>query len=176
VTGLDTEALREALRAGTDPGAAPPDLTLIMDRGGRLRRRRRVAAVTGTLCALALLAGAGTGIADLASSSPASVQPVSPARSATHGARHPAPAIATTGPATPVPVPTATPPAPLPKKSAPAASPAAATVGVSGQPVSPAVTGQATTAAAMAQATTAAATGQPAATRQPPTAQPSSSR
>ena len=56
MTGPDTEALRtlrQALRAGSDPGDAV-DVALIMDRGRRLRRRRRVAAVAGTLCALAV--------------------------------------------------------------------------------------------------------------------------
>jgi len=140
VTGLDTEALRAALHAGNDPGGAP-DLTLIMDRGRRLRRRRLVTAVAGTLCALALLAGAGTGIADLTSSPQAPVQPVSPARPGPHGTH--APTVpprrtATAGPATPVPVATASPSlaspsptgspagspaAPMPSKSAPAASP-----------------------------------------------------
>ena len=130
MTGLDTEILREALRAGTDPGGAV-DVALIMDRGRRLRRRRRVTAVAGTLCALALLAGAGTGIADLASSPPARVQPVSPVRPAPHGTRLPV-ATATAKPATPVPVatatptPTASPAAPVGSESVPAASPTAA--------------------------------------------------
>jgi hypothetical protein len=147
VTGLDTEILREALRAGNDPGGAV-DVALIMDRGRRLRRRRRVTAVAGTLCALALLAGAGTGIADLASSPPARVQPVSPVRPAPHGTRLPV-ATATAKPATPVPVatatptPTATPSAPGATGKFPAASPTAT---VSGQPVPASVTGQPTAA------------------------------
>ena len=90
MTRLDPDILREALRAGHDPGApidvALIDVALIMDRGRRLRRRRRVAAAAGTLCALALLTGAGTGIADLAGSSPASVAAGEP-RQARHARR-----------------------------------------------------------------------------------------
>ena len=102
MTGLDTETLREALRAGNDHGGAV-DVALIMDRGRRLRRRRRATAVAGTLCALALLAGAGTGLADLASSPPAPAAPVSPVRPAPHGPRLPARGTATPGRATPGP-------------------------------------------------------------------------
>ena len=47
MTGLDPDTLREALRAGHDPGTAL-DVALIMDRGRRLRRRRRVATAAGT--------------------------------------------------------------------------------------------------------------------------------
>ena len=175
MTGLDTEALREALRAGNDPGGAL-DLALIMDRGKRLRWRRRGAAVAGTLCALALLAGAGTGIADLASSSPATVQPVSPARPGLPGTRLPPPRTATAGPVTPVPVPaatptatpTASPSAPVPVKSAPATSSAitaVTTAGAAGQPT-PAVTGRST--GQPTPAVTGRSTGQPAAASSPP--------
>ncbi len=148
MTGLDTEILREALRAGHDPGGAL-DVALIMDRGRRLRRRRRAAAVAGTLCALALLAGAGTGLADLASS-PAPVAPASPVRPAPHGTRVPI-ATATAKPATPVPIatatptPTASPAAPGGSESVPAPTPTA-NAPVTGQTVPPRVTGQPTAA------------------------------
>ncbi len=178
MTGLDTEALREALRAGNDPGGAL-DLALIMDRGKRLRWRRRGAAVAGTLCALALLAGAGTGIADLASSSPATVRPVSPARPGLPGTRLPPPRTATAGPVTPVPVPTVTPTAspsaPVPVKSAPAVSSAITAVTTAGAagPPTPAVTSRSTGQAT--PAVTSRSTGQPAAASSPPAPLPSSS-
>ncbi|HEY1819355.1 MAG TPA: hypothetical protein VGG83_05460 [Trebonia sp.] len=112
MTELDTKALRQALKAPHDPGD-PVDVTRLMTRGRRLRHRRRLAAVAGAICAVALLAGTATAIADHTAAPSPSVRPVSPARlqPPPSPARHRAPLPVgrpTTGqPATPVPVPTA---------------------------------------------------------------------
>ena len=66
MTDLDTTALRRALKPPGDPwapgasagsapaGWAPADVTSIMTRGRRVRRRRRLAAVAGGLGAVAV--------------------------------------------------------------------------------------------------------------------------
>lgn len=51
-----------------------------MTRGRRLRNRRRLAAVAGTVCAVALLGGTAGAIADLTAGPSQRVQPVGPAR------------------------------------------------------------------------------------------------
>ena len=79
MTDLDTQLLRQALRAPRDPGD-PVDVTLIMSRGRRLRRRRRLAAVAGGLCAVAVLAGTATAIATLTGTPSTAGQPVGPAQ------------------------------------------------------------------------------------------------
>jgi hypothetical protein len=112
MTELDTETLRQALRAGSDPARAVDgtavDVQAIMGHGRSLRRRRRVAGVAGALCVMAALAGAATGIAHLTASPSTSVQPAGPARPgpARPGPRRPATLPAATR--APAAVPTAT--------------------------------------------------------------------
>jgi hypothetical protein len=112
VTELDTKALRQALKAPHDPGD-PVDVTQLMTRGRRLRHRRRLAAVAGAICAVALLAGTATAVADQTTAPSPSVRPVSPARlqpppsPAHHRAPLPVGRPTTDQPAAPVPVPTA---------------------------------------------------------------------
>jgi hypothetical protein len=93
VTGLDTSTLRRALQPAPD-GAGSLNLALIMRRGRRLRNRRRLGVVAGSLCAAALLAGTVTAITNLTGSTP--VQPSGPAQPGTvqpgtvqPGPRHP---------------------------------------------------------------------------------------
>jgi hypothetical protein len=123
MTELDTTALRQALRASQDPGDLV-DVTKIMTRGRRLRNRRRLAAVAGTVCAVALLAGTASAIADRTAGPSQRVQPVGPAREQslqpTPAGRHaPHPVTRPTAdlPATPVPLAT-----PLPATATPTAS------------------------------------------------------
>jgi hypothetical protein len=59
MTHLDTTTLRRALKAPRDPGD-PVDVTQLMSRGRRLRWRRRLTAVAGGICAVAILAGSRT--------------------------------------------------------------------------------------------------------------------
>ena len=77
MTDLDTATLRKALRAPGDPGDRV-DVTQIMARGRQVRRRRRLAAVAGGLCAVAVLAGTATAIGNLAAAPSAPGQPVGP--------------------------------------------------------------------------------------------------
>ena len=77
MTDLDTTALRLALKAPGDPGD-PVDVTQIMTRGRQLRRRRRRAAVAGGICAVAILAGAGTAVANLTAAPPPRTSPSAP--------------------------------------------------------------------------------------------------
>ena len=70
LTGTDTQTLRRALRSGMNQGAGSDqatglDVTLIMHRGRRLRRRRRLVAVAGGVCAIAVLGGVATAVAGL---------------------------------------------------------------------------------------------------------------
>lgn len=124
MTGPDTETLRRALRSGMnqdaggcrdtagDGGACGGsagglDVTLIMDRGRRLRRRRRLAALAGGVCAIAALAGAATVVAGRTAAPPGGGQPVGPAHRApaTRGTQAPSRKPAHGSSATPVPVP-----------------------------------------------------------------------
>ena len=79
MTGLDPQSLRQALKAPPDL-AAPVDVTQIMARGRRLRNRRRLAAAAGAVCAIALLAGGATEVANLTAAPSPHVQPVGPAQ------------------------------------------------------------------------------------------------
>jgi hypothetical protein len=132
MTELDTQALRQALKAPMDP-AAPVDVTQIMARGRRLRNRRRLAAVAGALCAIAPLPGTGTAIANLSAAPSPRVQPAGPAghRPAQHQSPpvesptpHPVGRPTPHVPATPVPIATA---APATAKPSPSGSPTLAT-------------------------------------------------
>jgi hypothetical protein len=158
VTELDTKALRQALKAPHDPGD-PVDVTQLMTRGRRLRHRRRLAAVAGAICAVALLAGTATAIADQATAPSPSVRPVSPARlqpppsPVGHRASLPVGRPTTDQPATPVPIPTGpvpipTNPVPIPTNPGPSVpdstatpdpttSPTAAAAGTAGSTTSP---------------------------------------
>jgi hypothetical protein len=79
MTGLDPQSLRQALKAPPEL-AAPVDVTQIMARGRRLRNRRRLAAAAGAVCAIALLAGGATEVANLTAAPSPHVQPVGPAQ------------------------------------------------------------------------------------------------
>jgi len=79
MTGLDPQSLRQALKAPPEV-AAPVDVTQIMARGRRLRNRRRLAAAAGAVCAIALLAGGATEVANLTAAPSPHVQPVGPAQ------------------------------------------------------------------------------------------------
>jgi len=68
MTDLDT--LRRALQAPEDTGD-PVDISSIIMRGRRFRRRRILTAVAGGACAAAAVFGAVTGITHLTRSSPA---------------------------------------------------------------------------------------------------------
>jgi hypothetical protein len=139
MTEFDTAALRQALRVPQDPGD-PVDVSQIMTRGRRLRNRRRLAAVAGTVCAVALLAGTASAIADLTAAPSQRVQPVGPARQQSlppspartpHPVRRPTAGLS----ATPVPVPT--PATAVPTTSAtPTASAFATTTPTPGAPPS----------------------------------------
>lgn len=78
MTGLDT--LRLALRV-PDETADPLDVPAIIERGRRLRRRRRLTALAGGVCAAAAVFGAVTGIGHLERPAPVPGLPAGPARS-----------------------------------------------------------------------------------------------
>lgn len=110
---LDTALLRRALKAAGDT-ADPVDVTQIMAKGRRLRRRRRLTAVAGGVCAIAMVTGTGTAIAQLTAAPPGRSQPVGPAlhrpandRQPQHGPQsrtpRPEPSPASTRPASPGP-------------------------------------------------------------------------
>ena len=90
MTDLDTTTLRLALKAPGDP-SAPVDVTQIMTRGRRLRRRRRSAAVAGGICAVAILAGAGTAVASLTAEPSVPSLPAGPAQHRPTEGRPPTP-------------------------------------------------------------------------------------
>src|ERR1700739_766730 len=127
MTDLDTATLRKALRAPSDPGEWV-DVTRIMTRGRQVRRRRRLAAVAGGLCAVAVLAGTATAVADRSAAPSAPVQPAGPAQ---HRPAHDQPAQhrpAQHQPARPVPSRLGTPvPVMRPTTSPPPTRPPAAT-------------------------------------------------
>jgi hypothetical protein len=128
MTDLDTATLRLALKAPGDP-SDPVDVNQIVTRGRRLRQRRRLTAVAGGICAVAILAGTGTAIANLTAAPSAPGQPVGPAqhRPAQHqSAQHRPPQPAPSRHGTPVPV--VRPTTNLPATRAPAATPTPANV------------------------------------------------
>ena len=94
MTDLDTATLRQALKVpGDQPhdhGGNPVDVTQIMSRGRQLRRRRRLAAVAGGTCAVAILAGTATAIVNLTAAPSAPGQPAAPAQ---HGTAHHGPVV-----------------------------------------------------------------------------------
>ena len=97
---LDTRALRQALRTPADPdfaAGAQVDVTRIMARGRRLRQRRRLAVVAGGLCAVAVLGGAATAIANVTDASSGGLQPAGPVR--------PGPAVQQPSPSSRIPLP-----------------------------------------------------------------------
>jgi hypothetical protein len=129
MTELDTQALRQALSAPHDP-VAPVDVTQIMARGRRLRNRRRVAAVAGVVCAIALVTGTATAITNLTAAPSPRVQPAGPAQhgSGQHGpAKHQPPPVGRRTPVPVTPVPVRRPTAGLPALPAPTATSGAAT-------------------------------------------------
>jgi hypothetical protein len=163
MTGLDPQSLRQALKAPPDL-AAPVDVTQIMARGRRLRNRRRLAAAAGAVCAIALLAGGATEVANLTAAPSPHVQPVGPAQ---HRPAQRQPSLAERR--TPVPARKPT-PGPLPVATSGRAT---ATPSPSGSPASaPTATESATTRPATTRPT---ATALPGATSPPtPTSSPTS--
>jgi hypothetical protein len=107
MTELDTDTLRRALRphAG-DVGTAddPLDVSAIISQGRGLRRRRRVTAVAGGICAAAAVFGIATGITHLIAQPARSDQPaLSPGPAQHHVlSGRTAPARPVTGMPTPV--------------------------------------------------------------------------
>ena len=81
MTDLDT--LRRALWETARPAAATDDLDIvvIMKRGRRLRIRRKLAVVGGSLCVAAAVFGAVAGASHLTGPSPVPARPAAPARS-----------------------------------------------------------------------------------------------
>jgi len=110
----DLNTLRRALQV-PDEAADPLDISAIIGRGRRLRRRRRLVAIAGGVCAAAAVFGAVTGITRLAATP---VAPAGPARSTlapshSHGVTRP-PSRATT----PLPTPSVSPSGTAPNPSA----------------------------------------------------------
>jgi GntR family transcriptional regulator len=169
MTGLDPQSLRQALKAPPEV-VAPVDVAQIMARGRRLRNRRRLAAAAGAICAIALLAGGATEVANLTAAPSPRVQPAGPAQHRP-AQRQPSPAERRT------PLPARKPTAgPLPVATPGRAS---ATPFPSGSPASaPTATESATTGPATAEPTTGpTATALPGATSLPtptPTSSPAS--
>lgn len=138
MTDLDT--LRLALRVPAET-ADPLDVPGIIERGRRLRRRRRLTAIAGGVCAAAAVFGAVTGAGHLERPAPAPVPPAGPARSTpAPPPRHvtlrpsgtpvapmatPSPAPSTTESVTPAPRATPSPTASLPGPSYAGATPSA---------------------------------------------------
>jgi hypothetical protein len=174
MTGLDPQSLRQALKAPPDL-AAPVDVTQIMARGRRLRHRRRLAAAAGAVCAIALLAGGATEVANLTAAPSPHVQPVGPAQH--RPAQRPPSPVERRTPlparkATVGPLPVATPGRATATPS-PSGSPASAPTATESATTGPTTTGPATTATTATTGPT--ATALPGATSLPtPTSSPTS--
>lgn len=109
----DLDTLRVALTQQRPPGDKTLDIDHILTKGRRLRRRRRVALAAGTMCVIAGVFGATTGITHLARPAPVPAQrPAAPAkpspRLSPRGHGTPTPAISPSEPRRPSPTPTET--------------------------------------------------------------------